>query len=221
MPEVEQIYGPNHETVRYYPHHFYCHFCNIHKHVLVQTIFLAGKINFLFISIRIYFCRLLKNVCLIFKILVAGMGIPWMGFVSGLLVAWFLKQPKPDICAIAVETGIQNTGISIFLLRFAFGQPQSDLTTGNLQNFQENYLKVIIFYLNSKLHFFCVFLAVAPVSIAMMTPVPLSIIYIIMLIRRRRGGEKMKTSTEKLNSVEQGITVITNSPSYSTINQVS
>jgi hypothetical protein len=40
------------------------------------------------------------------------------------------KQPPDDTLAISIETGIQNTGIAIFLLRFSLGQPEADLTTG-------------------------------------------------------------------------------------------
>lgn len=39
-----------------------------------------------------------------------------------------LKQIPADALTIAIETGIQNTGISIFLLR-SLPQPQADLTT--------------------------------------------------------------------------------------------
>nr|CAD7581921.1 unnamed protein product [Timema californicum] len=66
------------------------------------------------------------------QILVAGLGLPWLGFVFGWLLArvpWFKQSPE-DVLAISIETGIQNTGISIFLLRFSLGQPEADLTTG-------------------------------------------------------------------------------------------
>jgi sodium/bile acid cotransporter 3/5 len=59
------------------------------------------------------------------------MGLPWLGFVFGMLAAFIFCQPDQDIRAIAIETGIQNTGVSIFLLRFSLKQPAADLTTGN------------------------------------------------------------------------------------------
>jgi len=58
------------------------------------------------------------------------MGLPWLGFMFGLIVANICKQPQADIRAIAIETGIQNTGVSIFLLRFTLKPPDDDLTTG-------------------------------------------------------------------------------------------
>ncbi|XP_053619540.1 uncharacterized sodium-dependent transporter YocS-like [Plodia interpunctella] len=86
------------------------------------------------------------------EIIVAGMGIPWLGYVFGYALARILKQPHPDALAISIETGIQNTGISIFLLRYALDQPEADLTT------------------------------VVPVSVAIMTPIPMTCIYIYQKI---------------------------------------
>lgn len=58
------------------------------------------------------------------------MGLPWFGFLFGLIVAMIFQQSNQDIRAIAIETGIQNTGISIYLLRFSLSQPAADMTTG-------------------------------------------------------------------------------------------
>lgn len=58
------------------------------------------------------------------------MGLPWLGFTFGFIVARICKQPQPNIRAIAIETGIQNTGVAIFLLRFTLKPPVDDLTTG-------------------------------------------------------------------------------------------
>lgn len=58
------------------------------------------------------------------------MGLPWLGFTLGFIVAKICKQPQANIRAIAIETGIQNTGVAIFLLRFTLKPPADDLTTG-------------------------------------------------------------------------------------------
>lgn len=50
----------------------------------------------------------------------------------GYLLARIFGQPNTDCTAIALETGIENTGIAIFLLRFALPQPEADLTTGEI-----------------------------------------------------------------------------------------
>ncbi|XP_046972949.1 solute carrier family 10 member 6-like isoform X2 [Vanessa cardui] len=86
------------------------------------------------------------------EIVVAGMCIPWLGYAAGYVGARLLRQSHEDALAISVEIGIQNTGIAIFLLRYALPQPEADLTT------------------------------VVPVSVAIMTPVPNTIIYIIQKV---------------------------------------
>ncbi|XP_066157214.1 ileal sodium/bile acid cotransporter-like isoform X3 [Euwallacea fornicatus] len=89
------------------------------------------------------------------RIVVAGMGLPWVGYMLGYIIAKLGKQPEPDILAIAIETGIQNTGIAIFLLRFALEPLHADLTT------------------------------VIPVSVALMTPLPLTVIYLFKKFKQR------------------------------------
>lgn len=91
--------------------------------------------------------------CVVFQIIVAGLGLPWLGYMFGYITAKIFRQPNPDAIAISVETGIQNTGISIFMLTFALEQPMADLTT------------------------------VVPVSVAIMTPFPLLGLYIIKKLK--------------------------------------
>ncbi|XP_073963462.1 ileal sodium/bile acid cotransporter-like isoform X2 [Choristoneura fumiferana] len=86
------------------------------------------------------------------QILVAGMGLPWLGYGFGYGIARIFRQPHVDALAISMETGVQNTGISIFLLRYALPQPQADLTT------------------------------VVPVSVAIMTPVIPTCIFVVQKI---------------------------------------
>ncbi|KAL1132437.1 hypothetical protein AAG570_010392 [Ranatra chinensis] len=64
------------------------------------------------------------------QIAIAGFGLPLIGYSCGLLLAALLMQPGADVTAISIETGVQNTGIAIFLLRFCLEQPEADLTTG-------------------------------------------------------------------------------------------
>jgi len=81
------------------------------------------------------------------QIMLGGLLLPLLGYTLGACLAWTLRQPPEDMLAIAVETGIQNTGISIFMLQFCLGQPAADLTT------------------------------VVPVAVAVMSPVPLLLLY--------------------------------------------
>lgn len=108
------------------------------------------------------------------KILVAGLGLPWIGYVCGWLAAYVFKQPPSDALAISIETGIQNTGIAIFLLRFSLGQPEADLTT------------------------------VVPVAVAIMTPVPLLLMYIYHKCSARwnKKEETLSLEDDKMVSVE-------------------
>lgn len=76
--------------------------------------------------------------------------MPWTGYFIGWLAAVICRQEYEDRLAIAVEAGIQNTGIAIFVLRHALNQPEADLTT------------------------------VLPVSVAIMTPFPLIAFYLCL-----------------------------------------
>ncbi|XP_070154631.1 ileal sodium/bile acid cotransporter-like [Polyergus mexicanus] len=107
------------------------------------------------------------------EIVIAGMGLPWLGFTFGLIVAKICKQSQADIRAIAIETGIQNTGVAIFLLRFTLKPPSDDLTTA------------------------------LPVSTAIMTPIPLTVLYIIKLIYRYTHKAERKIVLEIVPSLEK------------------
>jgi sodium/bile acid cotransporter 3/5 len=56
------------------------------------------------------------------------MALPWLGFAFGCMAARLCRRPVEDVIAIAIETGIQNTGVSIFILWFTLDQPAGDLT---------------------------------------------------------------------------------------------
>ncbi|XP_059618020.1 ileal sodium/bile acid cotransporter-like [Phlebotomus argentipes] len=101
------------------------------------------------------------------QIAVAGLGLPWLGFLLGFVLAKVFRQVPADALAIAVETGIQNTGISIFLLRFTLPQPEADLTT------------------------------VAPVAVAIMTPLPLIVLYVILKVKERLNRNRREPIEDK------------------------
>jgi hypothetical protein len=44
------------------------------------------------------------------KVGVVGLGLPWLGFGFGCLFSKLCRRERKDIIAIAIETGIQNTG---------------------------------------------------------------------------------------------------------------
>lgn len=82
------------------------------------------------------------------QVAIAGLALPGLGYTFAWLAAKLLNQSSADALTIAIETGIQNTGIAIFFLTTTLPQPQADLTT------------------------------VVPVSVAVMTPLPLIGIYV-------------------------------------------
>lgn len=113
------------------------------------------------------------------KIAVAGLGLPWLGYFGGFLTAWALRQPWDDILAIAVETGVQNTGIAIFMLRFTLPNPEGDLTT------------------------------VIPVAVSIMTPIPLALLFIYIKLRNRNRKKldllsQVSIEDTKLNQMNNG-----------------
>uniref|UniRef100_A0A914XUJ7 Uncharacterized protein n=1 Tax=Panagrolaimus superbus TaxID=310955 RepID=A0A914XUJ7_9BILA len=60
--------------------------------------------------------------------LLAGFLLPWGGFMFGCFSALIFGQKPANVTAIAIETGVQNTGIAIMLLKFSFQQPDADIS---------------------------------------------------------------------------------------------
>ena len=89
------------------------------------------------------------------KIAVVGFALPWMGFAFGCLFSKLCRRERKDIIAIAIETGIQNTGMSIFMLWFTLSHPAGDLA------------------------------AVVPVAVATLTPFPLLFALVYYKLRAR------------------------------------
>merc|ERR1712203_986333 len=85
----------------------------------------------------------------------AGFALPWLGFGFGCLLSKLCKRERKDIIAIAIETGIQNTGMSIFMLWFTLSHPAGDLA------------------------------AVVPVAVATLTPFPLLFALVYYKMRAR------------------------------------
>lgn len=125
--------------------------------VLVRLLKPISTMLILFIIVFAIVTNLYLFKLFSWKIIIAGLGLPWLGYGLSWIVAKLLKQTQPDALTIAIETGIQNTGIAIFLLRFSLPQPQADLTT------------------------------VIPVSVAIMTPFPLLGLYLCKKFKDRRN----------------------------------
>lgn len=92
------------------------------------------------------------------KVCFASASLVVLGYTFGGVAASLLRQPWQDSLAIAVETGLQNTGIAVFILRLTLDQPDADINT------------------------------VIPVTVAIMTPVPLFLLWIAQKLVLHRQG---------------------------------
>ncbi|XP_037723861.1 P3 protein [Drosophila subpulchrella] len=102
------------------------------------------------------------------QIVVAGLALPGLAYIFAWLAAKLLHQNAADALTIAIETGIQNTGIAIFLLTTTLESPESDLTT------------------------------VVPVAVAVMTPFPLLGIYLYKRICAPKTNEASASESERI-----------------------
>jgi len=96
------------------------------------------------------------------------LALPGLGYIFAWLAAKLLHQNAADALTIAIETGIQNTGIAIFLLTTTLESPESDLTT------------------------------VVPVAVAVMTPFPLLGIYLYKRICAPKMNEASASESERI-----------------------
>ncbi|XP_067641286.1 hepatic sodium/bile acid cotransporter-like [Eurosta solidaginis] len=116
----------------------------------------------LIISVTIFGCVLNSYMFKLFsvKILIGSCILPWLGYIIGWLIATVLRQPPKDAITIAIETGIQNIGIAIFMLNFTLPQPQADMTSA------------------------------VPIANSLVTPLPLFLIYFLKLCFCHKRGSK-------------------------------
>jgi len=74
---------------------------------------------------NLYIFTLMRNKP---EILLAGALVPYLGFLFGGVVASVTCQSWKNIRTIAIETGIQNTGIAIVLLKVSLPSPDNDIS---------------------------------------------------------------------------------------------
>nr|SVE78376.1 EOG090X0A3R [Daphnia lumholtzi] len=73
---------------------------------------------------NLYMLQLLDTM-----VLLSATCLVLLGYAFGGVAAALMRQSWPDALTIAVETGIQNTGIAIFILRVTLEQPEADINT--------------------------------------------------------------------------------------------
>ncbi|XP_033754108.1 ileal sodium/bile acid cotransporter-like [Pecten maximus] len=108
--------------------------------------------------------------------LLAGALLPYIGFIFGAVMAFATRRNKRDILTIAIETGIQNSGVAIVLLQMSLPHPDSDIAI------------------------------VSPVNCSLFTPIPVVIAIIIHVIRKKwfRKDEVKDTKQEVGSGNEDG-----------------
>ncbi|KAF5272195.1 hypothetical protein FQA39_LY01277 [Lamprigera yunnana] len=142
-------------------------FCKRVSSFLVRILKIFSSLLILFIVIFAIVANLYLFEIFSWQIVVGGMGLPWLGYSLSYILAKVFRQSSTMALTIAVETGIQNTGIAIFLLRFALPQPEADIVT------------------------------VVPVYVATMTPLPLFIVFLYQKIKARIYANSERTSLIK------------------------
>jgi len=139
------------------------------KYLKIFALALIVYIVIFAIYINFYLLRLLS-----LRVILAGILLPWLGYFVGGGLAVAAGQKWEDVIAIGIETGVQNTGLSIFALRLSLPQPDADLTT------------------------------VLPVAVAIMTPIIPGCLMLIRKIKDRLQGNSEKdglTMDQKEDSV--------------------
>merc|ERR1712241_1670096 len=111
------------------------------------------------------------------KIAVVGFALPWLGFAFGCLFSKLCRRERKDIIAIAVETGIQNTGMAIFMLWFTLDHPAGDLA------------------------------AVVPVAVATLTPFPLLTALMYYNLKKRFCAPDDKEMVEMKSEKDQDVSI--------------
>uniref|UniRef100_A0A336M0W0 CSON009876 protein n=1 Tax=Culicoides sonorensis TaxID=179676 RepID=A0A336M0W0_CULSO len=97
------------------------------RRILVRILKPCSTMLILFIVIFAIYTNYYLFQLFSWEIIIAGLGLPWCGYIFAYILARVLTQSPPDCLAIAVETGIQNTGIAIYLLQ-VLEQPLADMT---------------------------------------------------------------------------------------------
>lgn len=129
-------------------------------------------------------------------VIVAGCLLPYLGFALGGLVAFLVRLSSSYVRTVAIETGIQNTGVPIFLLKFSLPQPDSDISI------------------------------VGPIASSMFTPFPLFVLALIREIYRRcrkkedtGEEEEAQAEAEEAEEEEEGVKVKVRSEANGAVQQ--
>ncbi|XP_066953615.1 ileal sodium/bile acid cotransporter-like [Macrobrachium rosenbergii] len=106
-----------------------------------------------------------------FKTLLIGFLSPFLGYLSGMLLAKLCCQSREDIIAISIETGVQNNTVAYIILKLSFEKPAGDIA------------------------------AVFPCAAILMSPIPLAVALLIKksygFLARSKSKDITDVKTEK------------------------
>ncbi|KAJ1368353.1 hypothetical protein KIN20_029471 [Parelaphostrongylus tenuis] len=109
-----------------------------------------------------------------------GLLLPWCGFMFGCFMSIITRRTPEDVTAIAIETGVQNTGIAILVIKASFSQPDADIG------------------------------AVIPVIVACFTPAPLLLGFAIhttvKMLRKRSANMNEEKPANATGAIDEGTT---------------
>ena len=109
--------------------------------------------------------------------LLSSFALVLLGYTFGGAFALMLRQKWADALTVAIETGVQNTGIAIFILRVTLDQPEADINT------------------------------VIPVAVAIFTPAPLVVLWILQKCVFNRYGICVPTEDPDLEKSPKVVAV--------------
>nr|AKN21469.1 slc10a-2 [Schmidtea mediterranea] len=154
--------------------------------VLVKKVKIMGIIFIIFVLsygtyANLYIYKLIGDYIFLLPI---GAFLPWLGFIFGYLLALATRRNKKQAIAIALETGFQNIGIAILILKFSMPQPDGDMG------------------------------AVMPLIVAMFTPLPLYVGYAALVIKKKccKSSKQSEDTEMKSNTDEQKNVLLDESP---------
>ncbi|XP_037794303.1 ileal sodium/bile acid cotransporter-like [Penaeus monodon] len=106
------------------------------------------------------------------RMLVSGIALPSLGYLSGMAIAFLFKMPPKEIIAISVETGVQNYTIALIILQVTLESPAGEIS------------------------------AAVPAAATLFTPVPLLTMLVIKRVYDRvKGGSSLDITDSKLREV--------------------
>lgn len=104
------------------------------------------------------------------QMLVAAAINVWCGMFFGFTLAYLFRKSTADMLTIAIETGVQNTGVAIVVLGLSLQQPDADLASA------------------------------VPVAASIMTPIPLTIAWLVIQLRNHFYDKRKLSNILRIDS---------------------